>query len=893
MTGDTPCPDDDALRRLVLGLAGDAPDGLEAHFAGCPACAVRAAGLDDPADDLIGAVRGAGLPLTASPVPAAVLDRLLKLSPPPRPPADDLAGRSVGPYRVERLIGRGGMGVVYLARHDRIDRPVALKLLPAGVVPEREWRFRQAERLFGTVTHPNVVRLYEFGEADGRPFLAMEFVAGGTLADRLAAAPLAPAAAARLVAGAARGVAAGHRQHILHRDLKPANILIDPPDTAKVADFGLAKVPAGGATGGFETASGAVLGTPGYMAPEQAAGRPADLAPAADVYGLGAALYECLTGRPPFTAATVLETLDQVRHREPVPVRRLQPGVPRDLETICLKCLEKAPARRYGSADELADDLDRFTRGEPVRARPVGALTRAAKWARRRPTAAALVGVSAASAVALAAVVGSYTVRLREEVDRANANERAAEQRRAEAAANYRASRDAIERMLSRLDARRAAAVPRLGELTRDQLEDALAFYRGVMAGQPDPDPAVRLDAGRAWAVAGSLQFYLGHPDAAREYLARAVDLLEGLPPEYRERDDCRTRLIHALNHLANLTAKPGEDEAAEGYFRRALAEHEARVQAAPDDPAARNDLSRGEHNLATLYFARGAHGLAERHYDRSAAIVAGLAARHPHDRTYPVELAGTLVNLGLLYSQSGRPDRAADAFRRAEGLVGPLAAAAPADDDLGQLLAGVYVNWGNLLQGRGDGPGALAKLDRAVALADASLGREPAHRAYRSRALEAHGSRAQTLAAAGRFAAAVPDWDRVVELADDGPRPAFRAERAVVLARAGRHGRAAAEALELSAAATGDVLYNLACVLARAIGPAETDPVLGPLLGHAAADAYAAAAVRLLRRLTADGYFRDPAHVVQLAVDADLNRLRRRTDFRALLDDLTGKPPR
>ncbi|MBX9625293.1 MAG: protein kinase, partial [Gemmataceae bacterium] len=660
-----------------------------------------------------------------------------RLHPPPGRPGDDLVGRRVGAYRVECRIGGGGMGVVYRARHDRLARPVALKVLPPGAAPDRLARFRDNEQVLSAVVHPNVVRVYEVGEADGRPYLVMEYVAGGTLAERLAEAPLRPIPAARLVAAAARGVAEGHRRGVVHRDLKPANILLenaecgmrnaesethprgsairDPHSTIpKVADFGLAKAVDPDATGGVETESGAILGTPGYMAPERVGGG-RDAGPAADVYGLGAVLYECLTGRPPFKAATPLETLDLVRRQDPAPVRRLQPAVPRDLETVCLKCLEKDPRRRYATADELADDLDRFARGEPVRARPVGWATRAAKWGRRRPTAAVLVGVSALSAAALAAVVAVYTARLRDEADRAD-------RRRAEAAANYRASRDAINRIVARLDAGRAADVPKLGELARDQLEDALAFYQGVLAGRPDPDPEVRLDAGRAWAVAGGLQFALGKPDAAREYLRRAVDLLEGLPPEYRGRPECRAALAHALNYLANLTAGPGDDEA-EGYFRRALAEDEAAVTEAPGDPVARTTLARGEVNLGLLHLARRQTDRAEAHLDRAAAIGADLVARHPDDRMLRVDAAGVRVNLGLLYMTTNRPGPAAAAYARAEELARPVVeAAGPRADEATFTLVGAYVNWGELLLGRGDRAGALAKLDRAVALADAAL---------------------------------------------------------------------------------------------------------------------------------------------------------------------------
>jgi WD40 repeat protein len=313
-------------------------------------------------------------------------------------------------YDILHELGRGGMGVVYLARHLGLKRLVAVKMILSGdhaSDAEREGLRREALAA-ARLNHPHLVQVYDVGEAEGRTFLAMEFVAGGSLAGHLLGRPLPPPAAATLTETLARAVQVAHRQGVVHRDLKPANVLLasggrQPPEgthseglrpplaelVPKIADFGLAKrLDAGDGA----TPSGVVLGTPSYMAPEQAGGRSGGTGPAADIYSLGAILYECLTGRPPFIGATLLDTLEQVVHAEPVPPSRLQPGVPVDLETICLKCLHKEPARRYASADELADDLGRCRRGEPIKARPVGAAARLLRWCRRNKTVAALSG---------------------------------------------------------------------------------------------------------------------------------------------------------------------------------------------------------------------------------------------------------------------------------------------------------------------------------------------------------------------------------------------------------------------------------------------------------------------------------------------------------------------
>jgi serine/threonine-protein kinase len=293
-------------------------------------------------------------------------------------------------HGVEAVLGRGGMGVVYKARHVRLNRPVAVKMLLAGVYagPKELARFRREAEALGGLVHPNIVQVYEAGELDGLPYFTMELVGGGTLDQKLAGVPLPAREAAALVVTLAGAVQAAHEHGIVHRDLKPANVLLTAEGTPKISDFGLARRLEPGAG---VTRTGVRVGTPSYMAPEQAAGRAGALGPAVDVYALGAVLYELLTGRPPFRAETAVETERQVLSEDPAPPSRLNARVPRDLETVCLKCLHKDPRRRYGSARELAEDLGRFLDHRPVRARPVGPAERALKWARRRPRTAAVV----------------------------------------------------------------------------------------------------------------------------------------------------------------------------------------------------------------------------------------------------------------------------------------------------------------------------------------------------------------------------------------------------------------------------------------------------------------------------------------------------------------------
>jgi serine/threonine protein kinase/tetratricopeptide (TPR) repeat protein len=354
---------------------------------------------------------------------------------------------SVPGYEILGELGRGAMGVVYRARQVGLNRVVALKMILAGshAGPALVIRFRTEVETVARLQHPHIVQIYEVGAAGALPYCTLEFCDGGTLAGRLRGGPLPAAEAARLVEKLARAMHAAHQAGVVHRDLKPANILLQEdlpqrrkgakedsqeeggqalPATSsafaplrlcgrsfafvpKITDFGLAK--SLDADDG-QTRSGDLVGTPSYMAPEQARGSLKEIGPATDVYALGAILYECLTGRPPFKAATLVETLDLVRNAEPVPPRQLQPRCPRDLETVCLKCLAKDSRSRYGTAAAMAEDLARFLRGEPVTARPTGPLGRAWRWCSRNPAVAALLAVVAFLLLAVTGVSAAFAI---------------------------------------------------------------------------------------------------------------------------------------------------------------------------------------------------------------------------------------------------------------------------------------------------------------------------------------------------------------------------------------------------------------------------------------------------------------------------------------------------
>jgi eukaryotic-like serine/threonine-protein kinase len=334
-------------------------------------------------------------------VPAEQADR-------PRPAAPVPSG--LPGYEILEELGRGGMGVVYKARQIALGRLVALKMVLtlAPVRKEQLARFRIEAESLARLHHPNIVQIYEIGEYEGRPYFAMEYIDGPSLARQQAGVPQPLPAAAHLVETLARAMAAVHRCGLIHRDLKPENILFQG-DVPKITDFGLAKRIEGP---GADTRTGSVMGTPSYMAPEQARGDVDALGPWTDIYSLGAILYELLTGRPPFEAENPAATLAKVQSDQPLSPARWRPGLPRDLETICLKCLEKDPHRRYITAGELAEDLRRFQAGEPIKARPVGLLGQLWRWCRRQPVAAAALASSGLLALTLVVTVLAYNARL-------------------------------------------------------------------------------------------------------------------------------------------------------------------------------------------------------------------------------------------------------------------------------------------------------------------------------------------------------------------------------------------------------------------------------------------------------------------------------------------------
>jgi WD40 repeat protein/serine/threonine protein kinase len=509
------CPSREHYERLLHGLLNDAEEQrLEAHVKSCDSCLATLEELTAvPPQTLRPDEQGPHLSLVRDLLDLPTEDALethrpardlshrlqqgLRSGPSTTPlrrtkpqVAEDEDGLpQVEGYKVHGILGRGGMGVVYKAEQLGLHRLVALKMIRGGILADlrSRSRFRTEVTAVARLQHPNIVQIFEVGEAERLPYYSLEYIEGGSLADRLAGLPQPPGSAAQLVELVARAVHYAHERGIVHRDLKPANILLTAEGAPKIADFGLAKLLEGepGAATNVASTAALIQGTPCYMAPEQAnSGTPSTrVGPTADVYALGVILYEMLTGQPPFQSPSPLETALQVLHTEPTPPRRFRPELSRDLETICLKCLAKDPARRFASALELAEDLRRFRAGEPIRARPVSRSERLWRWSRRNPLVATLL---ASLAVVLLGGLGLVTWKWRAEVWAVNVARQ--EKQQADEArhdADWWAARGLVDQAINQGDH---------GNIDRALLLLARALELAVTSGDADLERAIRLN---------------------------------------------------------------------------------------------------------------------------------------------------------------------------------------------------------------------------------------------------------------------------------------------------------------------------------------------------------------------------------------------------------------
>jgi serine/threonine protein kinase/Flp pilus assembly protein TadD len=670
-------------------------------------------------------------------------------------------------YDVRRVLGRGGMGVVFLAHDRRLDRPVAIKmLLTPAAADEALARFDREARAVAQVRHPHVAEVYEVGLHEGRPYIVFEFLAGGTLSGQTRGRPQPPAAAARVIETLARAVHACHEVGVVHRDLKPSNVLLASDGTPKIADFGLAKVTApdeaaGGPNSG-PTRTGEVMGTPGYMAPEQAGGAVKSVGPACDVYALGAMLYELLTGRPPFTGADPVQIILRVLADEPVPPRRLEPAVPRDLETVCLKCLQKSPARRYVSAAALADDLKRFAGGEPVAARPVSTAERALKWARRRPSLAALIIVSAFAVLTMLAGSAWYNARLRAELER---SERLFGEGHSLARWLLSDHTSAVARLRGGTPAQAALVRQVLGYL--DELSRNVRPDRTVIAGVTASDIATAYE--RVAEVQGDPNHLnLGRTEEALASYRKALAIRDRLlKADPHDREQRFRREVLRLK-IADLQATLGRADEATAAYQQALPVLRELEQSAPDDPRFRSAIVMAHIGLSDLLARRGQDSDAREQLDHALRRAEDAEDAADGRRTDPRLTAFVRSRLGQLALSQGDADAARDHFARALQTAERLSGRDPDDARHGRFLTNALIAYGDLLTGEGRFDEAAASYRRAAELRREHLAADPDNATLRrdlANSLERSGT---CELARTRHAAAVAAFTESVSLTED-----------------------------------------------------------------------------------------------------------------------------
>ena len=653
---------------------------------------LRAVDAEDGREGLGGLVLHADTPPVEAEGQAVPLPGSVRFAPGVTPPV--LPG-----YVLLGELGRGGMGVVYQARQVGLNRLVAIKMILAAhhAGAHEVARFRKEAEAAARLQHPHIVQIYAIGEHAGLPYFSLEYVNGGSLAQRLNGAPQPPGEAAALVETLARAVHYAHTCGIIHRDLKPANILLQKSEirnpksekhsevsdfgfrisdlelrisnsTPKVTDFGLAKQLD---TAGSQTQSGAVMGTPSYMAPEQAAGEPRAIGPAADVYALGAVLYEMLTGRPPFRGTSAFDTLDQLRLQEPVPPRRLQPRLPRDLETICLKCLAKEPGRRYATAEGLADDLHRFLTGEPIRARRTRWWEHAWKWARRRPALAALAVLNLGLLLALLVGGGVYQVRLRDALETATRQKELAEVRQARAVRNLEVAIGTAEAMWQRARMEGVDQSPAIRGLQKEMVQDVRRLYQELLTDKDNADPKIQRWISWGYAGLGRCATMLGNNEEAREEYQRARAVQEKLVADFPGVAEYRHDLAVTFFNLSDLDSSQGRFEAAEDSFRQA----EKLFTSLPANVSRRTAIA--VHRAINFHAFGRALSLNRKPAEaldwntRALAILEPLYRDYPDDAAVQKSLLYVLAIRGYTLGQLDRHEEALAAWDRARELEG------------------------------------------------------------------------------------------------------------------------------------------------------------------------------------------------------------------------------
>jgi eukaryotic-like serine/threonine-protein kinase len=665
-----------------------------------------------------------------------------------------IVGEATGPspwphlvgYEILAELGRGGMGVVYKARQVGLNRLVALKMILAGqhAAPAQMARFLTEAEAVARLQHPNIVQIHDFGEQEGRPYFSMEFVDGPSLAQALAAGTaLSARRSAILIQTLARAIHTAHQKGIIHRDLKPANVLMQdagssPPfdgqmddrssvfhlDSAipKITDFGLAKQ----IDSAQSTVSGMIIGTPSYMAPEQAGTRDGAVGPPADVYALGAILYELLAGRPPFKSETPLDTLRQVVADEPVPLSRFDPRIPRDLGTICWKCLQKEPLKRYRSALSLAEDLDRYLNGQPIHARPASVWERAWKWAKRRPMVAASLAISGIALLCLMIMWISFTVNLEHERIRADGEALAAWEQRRRAETSRDRALTAIDKFLTRVGQDQLANVPGMDLVRRGLLQDALEMQQGLLLDQDERDPALRRQVALALQRVARIHWTLRERDREEQAYRQARGIQQQLVNDFPNEPAYARDLGLSLHHLAVLARVNRSAPEAEEAFRQALAVRQDLEARFPEDPDYRADLAQTLMSSANIYRRADLRRTREI-YLQVLKIQEALLKDSPDSIKFLSDVANTSNSLGAVAFDMNDLDEALTRFQRNREFFEHLVKVAPNDVTWKGSVAGAWGNMAAVYKQKRRFADALEAYDKAIAIRSRLVDDHPA----------------------------------------------------------------------------------------------------------------------------------------------------------------------
>lgn len=647
---------------------------------------------------------------------------------------DPLTGRvipHVSGYEILGELGRGGMGVVYKARQKALNRLVAIKMVLAGghAGPEQIARFHIEAQAVAALQHPNIVQIYEVGECESLPYFTLEFVDGGALDKALAGKPQSPKDSAHLMETLSRAMYFAHQHGIVHRDLKPANVLLSADGEPKITDFGLAKKLEGDSS---QTKSGTLMGTPSYMAPEQARGEFKELGPPADVHALGAILYEMLVGRPPFLGASAVETIMQVITEEPVPPSRLLPKLPRDIETICLKCLQKEPEKRYATAELLADDLRRFLDGEPILSRPVSAPERLWRWCRRNPRIAALVATVAGLLIVVAVTSTFSAVTIARERNQKELERKAADEARVAAES---AEKLALDRKAEADEARMAAENAK--QLAEDRKEQA-------EAAQKEADANAKVATDQAGLALSTMQILIDKvqnqlEDAPRtqklkrELLETAMAGLKEVAKKAEGSTSVEATMLAAHMRMGNMFRQLGATEEAMNEFSRCHEIAKRRAAAKPN-----NDAAQG--NLAAVLTVLGDMDQELRRdmvaaldcYQRALDIREKLHGKPPSTEgplspeSVKQALAEAHTRVAVTVLRLGDPPKSLPSFEKALVLRRELSEAHPEVESLQQDLARSYNAVGEVCFLSGNTEDARKYYDQCLELRDAMLKAKP-----------------------------------------------------------------------------------------------------------------------------------------------------------------------